>query len=278
MDLSSYAAVISERHELHPHGERVLRQGQFHDVVLTADTVYRFPRTEAARILLPHRSRVLTALAGAGPDFAVPVPLAPVDPDEPVGRCYLATTRVPGQPLGPGHGHHRTGIELGRVLAALSRLTPRLAGTVDACLPDRWARFAAEVEAELFGLMSAAGRRRARQQLDAVVALPAPRAPVLVHGDLGGDNLLWEPGPPVGLTGVVDWDGLHLGSPADDVASIAATYGWAVATEAAEQAGCPTGTLRSAQLVQAAFALQQALPAARSGDTANLDDGLLGYR
>ncbi|MEV6522431.1 aminoglycoside phosphotransferase family protein [Longispora sp. NPDC051575] len=278
MDLPSYAAVVSERHALPPPGECGLRQGQFHDVLLTPDAVYRFPRTEAARVLLPHHSRVLAALAGAGPDFAVPVPLAPVDADEPVGRCYLATTRVPGQPLGSGYGHYRTGAELGRVLAALTRLTPRLAGTVDAHRPDRWALFAADVETELFGLMSADGRRRARQQLDAVVALPAPPDPVLVHGDLGGDNLLWDPGPPLGLTGVVDWDGLGLGSPADDVASIAATYGWATATEAAERAGCPAGTLRHARSVQATFALQQALPAARSGDTANLDDGLLGYR
>jgi hypothetical protein len=36
--------------------------------------------------------------------------------------------------------------------------------------------------------------------------------------------------------------------------------------------------LPDAHVIAATFALQQALPAARSGDQASLDDGLLGYR
>jgi hypothetical protein len=39
-----------------------------------------------------------------------------------------------------------------------------------------------------------------------------------------------------------------------------------------------TPTLADAQTITATFALQQALPAALSGDTAALDDGLVTYR
>jgi hypothetical protein len=75
-----------------------------------------------------------------------------------------------------------------------------------------------------------------------------------------------------------DWDGLLLGSPANDVASIAATYGWPVAARAAHAIGDRESLLHQARRIEARFALQQALPAARSGDIANLDDGLHHYR
>ncbi|HTJ32994.1 MAG TPA: aminoglycoside phosphotransferase family protein [Dactylosporangium sp.] len=275
MDLAGYLAVISERHELPGDGAVELRRGQFHDVVLTATTAYRFPRDEAARALLPGRAAVLEVLAARDLGFAVPAPLAAPDADEPVGRCFLATTRVPGEPLTTARGWPDG------LAAALGRALATLAGVghlVGAPAPHRWADFAAGVERELFPLMSAPGRRRARQELDAVLAHPAPVTPVLVHGDLGGGNLLWDPGPPLRLTGVIDWDGLFLGNPANDVASIAATYGWTIADQAARTAGYGSEVLRQARQIRATFALQQALPAARSGDTASLDDGLQAYR
>jgi len=281
MDLARYVAVVRERHELPGNGMVVLRRGQFHDVVLTATTAYRFPRHEASRTLLHRRATVLAALAAQNLGFAVPAPLAPPNLDEPVGRCYLATTRVPGEPLAGGGARvwpDRLGAELGRVLAALAGATGQVGHLVGRPALNRWAGFAFDVEQELFPLMSASGRRRARHELDQVLALPPPRTPVLVHGDLGGDNLLWDPGPPLRLAGVIDWDGLFVGSPSNDVASIAATYGWTVAAQAARSTGDVEATLSQARRVQATFALQQALPALRSGDTANLDEGLYAYR
>ncbi|GAA4243327.1 phosphotransferase family protein [Dactylosporangium darangshiense] len=278
MDLAGYVAVINERHELPGDAAVELRRGQFHDVVLTATTAYRFPRHEAARALLPGRAAVLAILAARDLGFAVPAPLAPPDADEPVGRCFLATTRVPGEPLPAGSTHDGVGAGLGQALAALAEATECVGNLVGAPEPHRWADFAAGVERELFPLMSAPGRRRARKELDGVLALPAPVTPVLVHGDLGGGNLLWDAGPPLRLAGVVDWDGLFVGSPANDVASVAATYGWEIAAQAARSAAYAGEILSQARQIRATFALQQALPALRSGDIARLDDGLQAYR
>jgi Ser/Thr protein kinase RdoA (MazF antagonist) len=269
MTISSYLAVIRERYDLPDPSTVELRRGQFHDVVLTPTTAYRFPRDEGSRARLPGRAALLAVLAEHDLGFAVPGPLAPVCADEPVGRCHLVTTRVPGRPLTRGV----VGAELGRVLAALAAATDRLRGTVGPPV-DRWIGFADGVERELFPLMSAHGQRRARRELDAVLALRVPSSPVLVHGDLGGDNLLWQPGTPPRLAGVIDWDDVFLGSAANDVASIAATYGWSVAAQAAGSAA----VVEEARVIKATFALQQALPAALSGDIANLDDGLRRYR
>jgi aminoglycoside phosphotransferase (APT) family kinase protein len=126
--------------------------------------------------------------------------------------------------------------------------------------------------------MSAEGRRQARRELDDVLSLPTPARPVLVHGDLGGSNLLWEQSPRLRLSGVLDWDELFLGGQANDIASIAATYGWSIARRAARAVEDPERAVSEASYIKATFALQQALPAALSGDTENLDDGLDSYR
>jgi hypothetical protein len=57
-----------------------------------------------------------------------------------------------------------------------------------------------------------------------------------------------------------DWDGLFLGSPANDVASIAATYGSPVAARAAHAIGDRESLLHEARRIQARFALQQDPP------------------
>jgi aminoglycoside phosphotransferase (APT) family kinase protein len=101
-----------------------------------------------------------------------------------------------------------------------------------------------------------------------------------VHCDLGGANLLWTTadGRPA-LTGVLDWDEACTGDQASDLASIAVTIGWPLAGRIDARRGAATRPmLADAQTIAATFALQQALPAALSGDRASLDDGLRSYR
>ncbi|HEX6873013.1 MAG TPA: aminoglycoside phosphotransferase family protein, partial [Micromonosporaceae bacterium] len=220
--------------------------------------------------------QVLTALAEQDLAFEVPVPVAPVDPQAPLGRCLLVTTRVLGQPLAalPDRQVEPAGRVLGRALASLAAATDALRPVVGPAT-DRWTPFADQVSEVLYPLMSGPGRRRAQRELDAVRALAAPADPVLVHRDFGGENLLWRSPAAVELSGVIDWDSLSLGDPAEDIASIAATYGWTLAGYTADH---DAGTLARARTIRATFALQQALPAALSGDLPNLDDGLVGYR
>jgi aminoglycoside phosphotransferase (APT) family kinase protein len=269
-------------------GERPeFRHGQFHDVVLAGDVAYRFPRDEESRRALPGRVALLRVLANARLPVATPMPLAtaPDAQHEALGRCHVALSRLRGQPLECEQATSPQAepiviAELGRLLDALSALgtDPAVAKVVPAADPDRWVRFARDVDRVLFPLMSDRGRQRAEAEL-AKVASVDPAGIALVHGDLGGTNLLWT-GPESGphLAGVLDWDEAHLGNPADDLASLAATFGWPLAErlDAARHAGrCPT--IGDARTIAATFALQQALPAALSGDSVMLADGLTGY-
>jgi aminoglycoside phosphotransferase (APT) family kinase protein len=126
--------------------------------------------------------------------------------------------------------------------------------------------------------MPDSGRQLAVAELDAVQTVD-PTGAALVHGDLGGTNLLWTAtSDGFRLTGVLDWDEAHIGSQADDLASLATMLGWPLAEQLdRERHGGRCPTITAARIIETTFALQQALPAALSGDAEALDDGLTRY-
>ena len=279
--LTSYLAAVQQA----SGGERPeFRHGQFHDVVLAGDVAYRFPRDEESRRALPGRVALLRALGNCRLPVATPVPLptAPAAQHEALGRCHAALTRLRGEPLPPelaARFEAAVIAELGGLLDALRGLgaEPAVRDAVPTADPRQWDRFAADVARVLFPLMSQRGRRRAEAELTRVAAVD-PAGTALVHGDLGGTNLLWtvpESGPR--LSGVLDWDGAQLGNQAEDLASLAATFGWPVAERLVRSRDGGHGALPDARAIAATFALQQALPAALSGDQVMLADGLAEY-
>ncbi len=289
--------------------------GQFHYLVIGADSVVCLARTAAAAARLPLRAAALRAVAGlelgAVQGFRGHRPSAPSDDvsrgespcalpttsvnsrriavprvvdlsDDP---AYLVMTRVGGEPLAASLlGDARVVEAVARqchvLLSALSAAgaDQQLRAALPSAPADRWIRFAADVRAELYPLMSAGGRARAGRELAALDTLPH-RTEAIVHGDLGGENLLWDNDTrsPI-LCGVVDWDGVCLGDPAEDFAAVAASYGEEVletilqTTEHADELAPRIAAIRGT------FALQQALDAHRDGDVDELADGLTGYR
>lgn len=258
-----------------------LRSGQFHDVVLLGEVAYRFPRDEESRRALGARVALLDALGAGLPEGLVPGPLAEPDLGQPVGRCHVALRRLSGRELTRDEaGAPGVLTELARLLDALAELgrRPTIAAAVPPADPRYWDRFADDVRRVLFPLMSDSGRRRATAELDAVTTVN-PVGSALVHGDLGGSNLLWaDAGSGWRLTGVLDWDEAHLGSQADDLASLATMIGWPLADQLDQlRHGGRSPTMADARIIETTFALQQALPAALSGDAESLADGLTRY-
>ncbi|MFF4715100.1 viomycin phosphotransferase [Streptomyces eurythermus] len=282
----THRALLSELLPDDRPDDLTVHQGQFHHVVIGADRVVCFARTEAAAQRLPERGERLRTLAGLGLGFRTPEPLAEsaAGPDEP---AYLVLTRIPGAPL------EEDALKSPDVAEAVASQYATLlsglaaAGTDDkarAVLPHapegEWREFADDVRAELFPLMSDAGRARAERELAALDPLPHLTSAV-VHGDLGGENVLWETaGGLPRLSGVVDWDEVMLGDQAEDLAAIGASYGEellgrVLALSGGAQGGDMPGRISA---IRGTFALQQALYAQRDGDEENLADGLTGYR
>jgi aminoglycoside phosphotransferase (APT) family kinase protein len=263
-----------------------LLHGQFHDVVLFGNVAYRFPRDEDSRRLLPGRMALLRVLRSREMPAPIPALLSDAAVGEPLGQCHAALQRVSGQPIGPDRLAEASAqssviTDLACLLDRLLELgtDPVIQEVVPRAEPHSWQRFADDVASVLFPLMSCDGRARARTELSQVLTVD-PTGEALVHGDLGGTNLLWAvDGSQPRLAGILDWDGAQIGNQADDLAAIAATFGWPLAVQLdAKRHDGEMPTVAAARAIAATFALQQALPAALSGDTAALDDGLLGYR
>ncbi|WP_199747648.1 phosphotransferase [Actinomadura sp. WAC 06369] len=258
-----------------------VRRGQFHHVVVGSARVVCLPRTRAAAARLPARAAGLRTLGGLDLGFRTPEPLLEGGAD---GVPFLVLDRIPGEPLdGAALRDPRAADAVAAQYAALLAGLRRAGADakVRAALPrepdDRWRRFGDGVRAELFGFMSDDGRRRAERELGALDGMPQDGRAV-VHGDLGAENVLWEwrAGLPR-LAGVLDWDDVALGDPAEDLAALAAGHGDDLLRRLLAP-GSEEGLASRVAAIRATFALQQALAAVRDGDEEELADGLSGYR
>ncbi|WWW21383.1 phosphotransferase [Nocardia vulneris] len=171
--------------------ELTVREGQFHYLVIGADRVVCLARTAAAAARLPLRAAALRAVAGlelvAAQGIAVPR-LVDVSGDPP----YLVMTRVGGEPLAATVLSDACAVEsVARQCHALLSALCTAGADQQSALPlapaDRWTQFAADVRAELYPLMNAAGRARADRELAGLDTLPH-RTDAVVHGDLGGEK------------------------------------------------------------------------------------------
>ncbi|TYK51016.1 viomycin phosphotransferase [Actinomadura decatromicini] len=263
-----------------------VREGQFHIVVIGSDRVVCLPRTEAAAARLPQRVAALHALADLDLDFRTPEPLQRSGVNDTDEEPFLVLTRIPGEPL------ERDALNNAQVFDAVAEQYATLlsdlarAGADEkarAVLPweeeDRWCLFAEDVRADLFQLMSDSGRLRAERELTALDGLPRLTQAV-VHGDLGAENVLWEwtNGLPR-LSGVLDWDDVAVGDPAEDLAAIGAGYGPELLERVLALGDWPNeGLPARIAAIRGTFALQQALYAHRDGDEEELADGLADYQ
>ncbi|MGK5729500.1 viomycin phosphotransferase [Streptomyces sp. URMC 124] len=268
--------------------DAAVHSGQFHHVVIGSDRVVCLPRTDAAAARLPARAAVLRVLALLDLGFRTPVPLSEGGGHGTDDVPFLVLSRIPGAPLEAGALDDPA--VAGAVAAQYASLLSGLARAgadepVRAALPrapeGQWRQFAADVRAELFPLMTAGGRRRAERELAPLATLPH-LTDAVVHGDLGAENVLWEysDGLPR-LSGVVDWDEVALGDPAEDLAAIGASYGRSFLGQVltALGGGRPTDVLAArVGAIRGTFALQQALAGHRDGDDEELAEGLAGYR
>lgn len=214
---------------------------------------------------------------------AVPVPISADQMGRPLGSSHVALSRVPGQPIDVIVGERAQGGVIAQLAGLLDRLAelgadPAIRQLVPRTGRDHWRSFGEQVRQVLFPLMSADGRRRADAELAAVATVTAT-GEALVHNDLGGSNLLWtNAGGEPQLAGVLDWDGVSLANQANDLASIAVTAGWSLASRVnASLRLAASHMVPEAEIIASTFALQQALPAALNGDQASLEDGLREY-
>lgn len=280
--MAAVAAVYPELRQA--TARRLDHDGQNSHVLLVAERfIFRFPRYVEGMARVEAEATILQAIAGQ-------LPLATPDPR------YLSFHGKPGQafigyPVLPGDtlsgedvdtaGAARRvawGEQLGKFLRSLHNVPfamPRPQPVADT--HDDWTRLWNAVQEQLFPLMSAAGRARARAEFSSVLATPERFAfiPALRHGDFGTGNLLIDRSSHR-LCGVIDFGAAAMGDPAVDVAAVW-TMGDEVLRGVIHAYPEATDMLYRARFIRGTFALQEALHGRRYDDAEALAAGLEEY-
>jgi aminoglycoside 2''-phosphotransferase len=268
--------------------------GSFHDVVIVNDEwVFRFPRYREGVAELMRETRLLEALRGRLP-LPIPDPVYQMFEPPIPGLATHGYRRIPGEPITRAAIHAASewtrddlASQLARFLRSLHNIP---LNEVAAAFPTgveaadqrpTWEAMWAETREKLLPAMRPDARRALGEHFEAYLDDPALQAftPCLRHGDLGGDNILWDAGKGV-VTGVVDFTSCAPGDPAADLASLS-TLGEDLYSRFAPLYQ-PDSTRRAALLARArfyrgTFALQEALHGLRSGDQAAYRAGMEPY-
>lgn len=266
--------------ELAPARIRTVRTGQYNLILVLDEThVVRFPRFAGGVAALARQTALLRALRGR---TTLPIPdpqLVCLTPPHP-GQVFSGYPLLPGVPLQRERLAAASEAALSRLADGLAAFVRELHAVPLALLPlppapprlDAWADLYARVQAWLFPHMPAQARRDVAQRFDRFLADDDACEPVLIHGDLGGSNILID-ARTLAPRAVIDFDSAAAGDPALDLAALA-TLGPALFERLRARLTPDTATLARAAFYQGTFALQEALYGVECNDTAALTRGL----
>lgn len=263
-------------------------RGQFNDVLIVDDAwVFRFPRSAAAAETLRTEVDLLRALQGRLP-LPIPNPeLVQLGLDA-SARGIAGYRFLRGEPLTRATVTSRTPAEIVRIAVQIAGFLHDLHAIPEADLPtlptadfpSDWADLFAAFSAELFPHMRPDARSAVTKSFADFLdgAGKSGFTLVLRHGDLGGENIRYDPASNR-VTGVIDFGSATLGDPAVDLAALS-WYGEAFVEALFQRYPvlADPGLRSRATFYRSTFALQQALWALRAGDTAEFEDGIGAYR
>ncbi len=263
-------------------------RGQFNDVLIIDDAfVFRFPRSAAAAETLRTEVDLLRALQGRL-SLPVPNPEFVVFGSEASDRGFAGYRLLPGEPLFRATVAGRTRAEVAQIAGQVAEFLRDLHAIPAAELPplptadarSDWADLLAAFEAELFPHMRPDARVKVAASFAEFLdtADDAGFSPVLRHGDLGGENIRYDPATNR-VTGIIDFGSAAMGDPAVDFAALSWYDDVFVDRLCEDYPALTDPGLRSrATFYRSTFALQQALWAIRVGDVAEFEDGIAAYR
>jgi aminoglycoside 2''-phosphotransferase len=265
---------------------RRIDAGQYNDVlVLNEEWIFRFPRFAEGVARLESETALLHFLRGAV-TLAIPDPaLTCFDPPV-VGQVFAAYRLIPGLPLWRETlAQIDDGATLDRFARQLACFLRELHGAAREGTPllpapdplRSWNDLYRRMQARLFPYMSEASRRRASGHFEDYLAAAANLSvePVIVHGDLGGSNILFDASRGA-ITGVIDFGSCHLGDAALDLAALA-TFGEPFLQRILGYLPGGEAMLGRARFYRGTFALQEALYGVEHDDRAAMERGIAGF-
>lgn len=283
--LDGYASRIRDQLPDMPVREiQWLARGQNNDALLVNGAiVFRFPRYADG---IEQLRREVAILRLVGPSVPLPVPQPSyVNLSADVGSAFAGYAMLPGEPLSQcaltDADARRVGAQLGAFLTGLHGVSPDPAQVGSELSPrwmvEPWERLYHDIRELLFPMMRSDARTGVSRHFEAFLHdyRAATIDPVLVHGDFGASNILYDRSAG-SVSGVIDFSSAHVGDPAIDIAA-ASTIHPVVRERLVQDYPADAGLPRRVDFYLGTFALQEAVFGARTGDEDALRAGLAGY-
>jgi aminoglycoside 2''-phosphotransferase len=258
--------------------------GQHNDVVIVNEAiVFRFPRAQEGLQRLPPAVAILRALQGRTM-LPVPRPIYRSKEWRMQGEAFTGYPLLAGAPL------TAEAIEAIHDEATLRDLASQLAhflrelhsvpqGMIDITLPplygaSYWRQMYQEIQEKLFPAMAPGARGEVAAHFETYLTMPAAfdYTPVLIHGDFGAGNILWDP-ETLEITGVIDFDAAGWSDPAIDIAAISC-LSENLSALMIEASPDMAAIRQRAEFYRGAFAPQEALQGLRHNDRIAYECGM----
>ncbi len=236
-----YARYLAMLHERYPAFEvsawRPVQQGwDSVTLLVNEELILRFARRPDVAARLAREARLLPDLADALPVAIPRFAYVCGDPNTPAGVRFVGYRALPGVAITPdavsSPHSEQLAAQLGAFLSALHAYpvgAAQAAGVLGGSVDDwrqEYADFYGEIREHVVPLLIAPEQRAVAQLWEGYLDTPAnfAFAPALIHRDLGGDHILYEPASGQ-LTGIIDWGDASIGDPAQDFTGIANELG-----------------------------------------------------
>ena len=210
---------------------RLIDQGQNNDIiVVNEDLIFRFPRYDGGIASLEREVGILRTVQERVP-LAIPNPTYTNLTPRTVGHVFIGYRMLRGAPLQSGTLATLDGAEAQALIAQLAHFLRSLHHVPpDEVLPggrgplhvlDQWEDMYARIRGRLFAHMRPDARAWTVEHFETFLRDPRTRriTPVLVHGDFGGSNILYD-AQRHALTGVIDFGAADVDDPAVDFAAL----------------------------------------------------------
>ncbi|GAA0594692.1 phosphotransferase [Virgibacillus siamensis] len=261
--------------------------GQNNDVLEINDSlIFRFPKYKEGIDKLIHETDILVNAKKIMRNCAIPEPIYQSFNIKEVGKVFSGYRKIEGVPLYRPDiteaGELETQIRSFSLVNFLLRLHAASTDGLDEAAPDPEAEYSNlfdRIQRKLFPYM----RPDAKKEVSGFFGNFFTKIntfhfkPVLIHGDFGASNLLWDD-KSLELVGVIDFGESGIGDPAYDFAGVLASYGYEFFKRCVDTYDDnETGIEHRALFYQKTFALLEALHGVEHNDELAFKAGMQDY-
>lgn len=249
-------------------------------VIVDRSFVFRFPRYLQGLKTMQAEVKLLNSLADRLP-LDIPNPSYTCFTNSP-DESFCGYPMLPGRPFWGNElpkdeaRQRKLAQQLARFLNALHSIPRENSNQGDPLL--KWQTFYSRVQVDLFKFMSEQGRQKVVNCIeDFLVRENFCYQNVLIHGDFGPTNILWDGED---ITGVIDFGSAKLGDPATDIASLMGMQGFDIQFISLMGEWYPSieKLLDRARFYKGTFALQDALHGLEHNDRSAFQEGMAPYQ